>query len=76
MCGTGSHPQNPSKFDPIVFPEENAKRRLMVLENMLDQNMISQSDYDTALADDVYSEIEKGIIDQEIIPYQGQLLLH
>ena len=31
----------------------------MVLENMLDQNMISQSDYDTALADDVYSEIEK-----------------
>ena len=52
-------PQNPSKFDPIVFPEENAKRRLMVLENMLDQNMISQSDYDTALADDVYSEIEQ-----------------
>ena len=23
-------PQNPSKFDPVVFPEENAKRRLMV----------------------------------------------
>ena len=52
-------PQNPSKFDPVVFPEENAKRRLMVLKNMLDQNMISQSDYDTAIADDVYAEIKK-----------------
>lgn len=52
-------PQNPSKFDPVVFPEENAKRRLMVLDKMLELNMISQSDYDTAIADDVYAEIDK-----------------
>ena len=52
-------PQNPSKFDPVVFPEENAKRRLMVLKKMLELNMISQSDYDTAIADDVYAEIKK-----------------
>lgn len=52
-------PQNPSKFDPVVFPEENAKRRLMVLDKMSELNMISQSDYDTAIADDVYDEIKK-----------------
>ena len=52
-------PQNPSKFDPVVFPEENAKRRLMVLDKMSELNMISQSDYDTAIADDVYAEIKK-----------------
>lgn len=52
-------PQNPSKFDPVIFPEENAKRRLMVLDKMSELNMISQSDYDTAIADDVYAEIKK-----------------
>lgn len=31
----------------------------MVLDKMSELNMISQSDYDTAIADDVYAEIKK-----------------
>jgi penicillin-binding protein 1A len=51
-------PQNPSKYDPIVFPEKNAKRRLLVLDKMLELGFITQSEYDTAIADDVYEEIK------------------
>ncbi|MDE7207680.1 MAG: transglycosylase domain-containing protein, partial [Lachnospiraceae bacterium] len=49
--------QNPSKYNPITHPEENVKRRQKVLENMLNQEYISQAEYDEAIADDVYSRI-------------------
>ena len=49
--------QNPSKYNPISHPEENVKRRQKVLENMLEQNYITQAEYDEAIADDVYSRI-------------------
>ena len=51
-------PQNPTKYDPVAFPEENAKRRLSVLDKMLELGYITQSEYDTAIADNVYAEIE------------------
>lgn len=50
--------QNPSRFNPISHPEENAGRRKRVLDNMLEQEMISQAQYDEAMADDVYSRIQ------------------
>ncbi|NTV77903.1 MAG: glycosyl transferase, partial [Clostridiales bacterium] len=50
--------QNPSKFNPITYPEKNAERREKVLKNMLDQEYITQDEYDMALADDVYSRIK------------------
>ncbi|MDD3369363.1 MAG: transglycosylase domain-containing protein [Lachnospiraceae bacterium] len=50
--------QNPSRFNPISHPDDNAERRGKVLTNMLDQGYISQADYDTAVADDVYSRIQ------------------
>ncbi len=49
--------QNPSKYDPIVFPEKNAERRTRVLKKMKELEYISQAEYDTALADDVYARI-------------------
>ncbi|MDO5538767.1 MAG: transglycosylase domain-containing protein [Eubacteriales bacterium] len=49
--------QNPTGYNPIVYPEANAKRRKKVLDNMLEQNYISQAEYDEAQADDVYSRI-------------------
>lgn len=49
--------QNPSKFNPILNPKDNAKRRKEVLQHMLDQNYISQEQYEEALNDDVYSRI-------------------
>ena len=42
--------QNPTKFNPIINPESN--------QHMLDQNYITQDQYDEALADDVYSRIQ------------------
>lgn len=50
--------QNPSRFNPITHPEDNEKRRAKVLGNMLDQEYITQAEYDTAIADDVYSRIQ------------------
>ena len=50
--------QNPTKFNPITNPDSNRKRRKEVLQHMLDQNYISQEQYDEALADDVYSRIQ------------------
>lgn len=49
--------QNPSKYNPISHPDENATRRKKVLKNMLDQGWISSAEYNEALDDDVYSRI-------------------
>ena len=51
--------QNPSKWNPISHPDNNAERRGRCLENMLDQGFITQAEYDEAMADDVYSRIER-----------------
>ena len=50
--------QNPTKFNPIINPDSNRKRRKEVLQHMLDQNYITQDQYDEALADDIYSRIQ------------------
>lgn len=50
-------PQNPSKYDPVTFPEENAKRRKMVLDKMKELEFITQAQYDEAIADNVYDRI-------------------
>ena len=43
--------QNPYRYNPITFPENNEIRRLSVLNHMLDQEMITRDEYDEALAD-------------------------
>ncbi len=50
--------QNPSNLDPIDHPDKNKARRTIVLNNMLKQNLISESEYKTAMADDVYNRIK------------------
>ncbi len=50
--------QNPSANNPITHPETNAKRRKLVLDNMLAQGYIGQEEYDTALNDNVYERIQ------------------
>lgn len=51
--------QNPSLYNPITNPESNAKRRNKILTNMKDAGHITQAEYDEAMADDVYSRIQK-----------------
>ena len=51
--------QNPTKYNPIEYPEANAKRRKEVLDHMRDQGYITQEQYDQVLNDDVYSRIQE-----------------
>lgn len=51
--------QNPSKYNPISHPDNNAGKRETVLLYMYEQGYISKDEYADALADDVYSRIQK-----------------
>lgn len=51
--------QNPTGFNPITYPEANAKRRKLVLSAMLEQGYISQAEYEEALNDNVYPRIQE-----------------
>ncbi len=50
--------QNPSLYNPIRHPDQNKQKRDIVLSYMLQNNMITQEEYDEALRDDVYSRIQ------------------
>ena len=45
-----SIPQNPTQFDPVIYPEQNGQRREVVLQYMLNQGYLSQEDYEAALS--------------------------
>ena len=51
--------KNPSRYNPIIYPKQNAKRRKMVLDAMKKQGYITQKQYDEAMADDVYDRISE-----------------
>lgn len=51
---------NPSLYSPRTQPENNRKRVEKILNHMLEQNMITKSQYDEALAEDIYSKVSDG----------------
>lgn len=57
--------KSPTGYNPITNPEKNAKRRTKVLNDMLEQGKINQTEYDEALADDVYDRIQVVNSEQE-----------
>jgi penicillin-binding protein 1A len=50
--------QSPTRMNPINYPENNAKRRGMILDNMKRLGWCTAEEYNTALADNVYSRIK------------------
>ena len=40
--------QNPTAYTPLVYPEANQRRQRIVLDQMLDQEKITQEEYDAA----------------------------
>lgn len=50
--------KSPVRYNPIENPENNRKRRNLVLDNMLDQDMITQQEHDEAVASPV--EVNQG----------------
>lgn len=51
--------QNPTLYNPAINPEKNASRRKEVLDHMLDQDYITQEQYDGCIADNVYDRIQQ-----------------
>ncbi len=49
--------QNPSRYNPIVHPDNNASRRKKVLDHMEEQGYITAEEKAAALEDDVYDRI-------------------
>ena len=49
--------KNPTSYNPLKNPENNAARRETVLSNMLEQGYITEDEYNEALADNVYERI-------------------
>ena len=68
MCNFRGITQNPTKFNPILNPDSNKKRRKEVLQHMLDQNYITEEQYKEALEDDVYSRIQAAQENTPAIP--------
>ena len=50
--------KSPNGLNPISYPEKNKERREKVLGDMLEQGKITQSEYDQAMADNVYERIQ------------------
>jgi len=50
---------NPSLYTPRLRPEDNKKRQKKILNNMLEQGYITQSEYNKAIVEDVYSNVQK-----------------
>ena len=50
--------KNPSRYNPISHPEDNAGRREEVLDSMLENGHITQDEYNEAMDDDVYERIQ------------------
>ena len=62
--------QNPTLYDPVTNPEENASRREDVLDKMLEQEYIDQAQYDEAIADPVYDRIlQTAAVTEDTTPY-------
>ena len=61
-----SIPQNPTQFDPIIYPEQNKQRRETVLNYMLNQGYIDSEQLAKAEEDDVYTRIQEVNIKKQV----------
>ena len=57
--------QNPSAYTPLVYPENNKKRRETVIREMYNQNMITKEEYDQAMEESENMEFVGEVYDDE-----------
>ena len=50
--------KSPEGYNPIKHPEANRDRRALVLNNMKEQELITQVEYDSAMKEDIYAQIK------------------
>lgn len=63
--------QSPTEFDPILHPDNNKKRRNIVLQKMLEQDLITKQEYKAAMEDDVYARISLNKTDDSTKTYNS-----
>lgn len=63
--------QNPTRWSPINFPENNRGRQLHVLDNMLEQGLITPFEHMQAVNDDVFSRIQQV---REVVEEEGRVM--
>lgn len=63
--------QSPTEFDPVLNPDNNKKRRNIVLQKMLDQDLITKQEYKTAIADNTYARISVNHDDEQNKSYNS-----
>ncbi len=61
--------KNPYKYDMIRFPENNKERQELVLQQMLEQGIITQAEHDAAVAEELQIVRDDGSGKEE--PYQS-----
>ncbi len=49
---------NPTLYSPRLHPENNIKRQKIILQYMLEQKLITQQEYDTAIKEDVIKKVK------------------
>ncbi|MBR5739387.1 MAG: transglycosylase domain-containing protein, partial [Lachnospiraceae bacterium] len=49
---------SPARYDPIKNPENNQRRRLIILQYMLNNGFITQEEYASASSEDVYKRVQ------------------
>ncbi len=71
-------PQNPTAMNPINFPENNNRRRMVVLNYMEEQGYITAEQHEKALTDNVYDRIREydaGYEDNSVYTYYEDALI-
>ncbi|WP_281352866.1 transglycosylase domain-containing protein [Anaerocolumna sedimenticola] len=61
--------QSPTNMNPITHPDNNSDRRAKVLENMKNQGLCTEEEYQEAVNDDVYSRIQNINEEQDTTSY-------
>lgn len=65
--------QKPSKYDPLIHADENRKRQLRCLEKMLEEEKITQAEYDEAVAYEmVFTNSENYVPSEGLASTQAQ----
>ena len=53
-------PNSPTYYDPLTHPDHTVERRNLILRNMLEDQVIAQSEYDQAVAEEIVLDLSAG----------------
>ena len=53
-------PNSPTYYDPLTHPDHTVERRNLILRNMLEDEVISQGEYDQAVAEEIVLDLSAG----------------